>query len=97
MKPDMKLFKDLDDDAQFHQWKDHFIGTYIGTSLDECCDFDYVPSPAEEKSFHNKDKWMYTILMNIVKTPDELDIIRKHRETNSRRQLLQELILQNSK
>jgi hypothetical protein len=36
MKPDIKLFKPLTNDAKFLQWKDHFITTCNGASLAEC-------------------------------------------------------------
>jgi hypothetical protein len=97
MKPDIKLFKHLTDDAKFLQWKEHFITTCTGASLAECCDFTFIPSPAEEKSFENKDKWMYTILMNIVKTPGGIDIIRKHKVDRSGRKVLFDLIQDNAK
>jgi hypothetical protein len=97
MKPDIKLFKPLTDDAKFLQWKEHFITTCNGASLAKCCNFTYVPSANEAKSFENKDKWMYTILMNIVKTPAGIDIICKHKEDRSGRKVLFDLIQDNTK
>lgn len=97
MKPDIKLFKHLTDDAKFLQWREHFITTCNGASLAECCDFTYIPNPDEAKSFENKDKWMYTILMNIVKTPGGIDIIRKHKKDRSGRKVLFDLIQDNAK
>jgi hypothetical protein len=92
MKPEIKLFKILDDDSKFLQWKDHLIARCYGTSLSECCDFDYIPSPADEESFENKDRWLYAILLHIVKTPDGIDILRKHREGKSGRAVFHDLI-----
>jgi hypothetical protein len=40
---------------------------------------------------------MYPILMNIVKTPAGIDIIRKHKEDRSRRKVLFDLIQDNAK
>jgi hypothetical protein len=97
MKPDIKLFKPLTDDAKFLQWKEHFVTTCTGSSLAECCNFTYIPSAEEAKSFENKHKWMYTILMNIVKTPGGIDIICKHKNDRSGRKVLFDLIQDNAK
>jgi hypothetical protein len=97
MKPDIKLFKPLTDDAKFLQWKEHFVTTCTGASLAECCNFTYIPSAEEAKPFENKDKWIYTILMNIVKTPGGIDIIQKHKNDRSGRKVLFDLIQDNAK
>jgi hypothetical protein len=97
MKPDIKLFKKLEDESKFISWKDHFITTCAGASLGECCDFTYIPTPQEQASFRNKDRWMYTVLMNIVKTPDGIDLIRKHRGDKSGRAVLLDMIQENAK
>jgi hypothetical protein len=88
MKPDIKLFKPLTDDAKFLQWKEHFVTMCSGASLAECCNFTYLPSAEEAKSLENKDKWMYTILMNIVKMLGGIDIIQKHKNDRSWRKVL---------
>jgi hypothetical protein len=97
MKPNIKLFKPLTDEAKFLQWKEHFVTTCTGASSAECCNFTYIPSAEEAKSFKNKDKWMYTILMNIVKTPGGIDIIQKHKNDRSGRKVLFDLIQDNAK
>ena len=61
MKPDIKLFKVLNDESKFHIWIDHTIATCHGASLGECTDFSYRPLPIDEESFNAKNKWFYTI------------------------------------
>jgi len=91
MKPDIKLFKKLSDDAYFQAWYEHIIGTLGGTGMGELCDPFYIPPSDEMASFQNKSRWLYTVLMNVVHTQDGKQIIRRHRRTQDGRAVLYEL------
>jgi hypothetical protein len=93
MKPDLKLFSTLEDDSEFPVWFDRTVTTCIGSQIGECCDFNYRPATYDEYvSFQNKDHWLYTILMNKLKTPDGIDAVRNHRNSRSGRRVLYDLV-----
>lgn len=91
MKPDMKYFNELKDDADFPEWWEHTVSTMHGTNVGELVDWDYVPESRETESYHNKDKWMYTVLQNKLKTAIGKDILYQHRISRSGSKVLYDL------
>ena len=91
MKPDLSLFKELNDTAGFREWWHQLVTVCNGTGLGNTLNFAYVPPAGEVLDFQNRCKWLYTILFNKVKTPEGKEIIEKHKGTCDGRQALYDL------
>ena len=81
MKPEIKLFPTLKDDAKFPQWQRVFRVVCFATGMGEVIDPNFVPQPHEEKSFRNKLHWIYNVLSQTAHTIDGRNILYNHLST----------------
>ena len=93
MKPDLKLFPYLKDDAHFTSWYKQLIGVMMGTNVGEVSLLNYNPQPHEIQSFANKCRWMFTVFDATVKTTAGRSILDANRRQCDGRMVLRQLCI----
>ena len=93
MKPDLKLFPYLKDDAHFSSWYKQLIGVMMGTNVGEVSQLNYTPPPHEGQSFANKCRWMFTVFDATVKTTAGREILDENRRHCDGRMVLRQLCI----
>ena len=93
MKPEIKYFPELKEDAKFPQWWDEFCSTSRGTGMGDQIDFTKQLAVWEIPEFTARNQWMYVVLTHRVKTSEGKVIIRRHRGDQDGRAVLYDLYM----
>ena len=91
MKPEIKYFPELKDDAMFPQWWDDFCAAARGTGMDDQIDFTKVPEKWELANYIARNQWLYVVCTHRIKTSEGKVILRRHRADQDGRAVLFDL------
>lgn len=92
IKRDQSVFDKFTRDDRYIPWREHLETQLPAQGLEEVIDPDYSPSTPDEKDlFKCKQDWMYSTLVNIVKTDKGKEIVLNHKKTRDARKVLAEL------
>ena len=80
VKRDPSVFPTLKTQKQYHKWYQVVKTWAAAQRVDEVLDPDYVPSPADEPVFLEKQKYMYAVFTSILQTDQGKMIVREHQD-----------------
>ena len=67
VKQDPTIFEMIKDIKQWDAWKRTFMPTAKAQGVKKAIDTMYIPPPSEDALFHEQKKYMYSVLLNVVK------------------------------
>ena len=91
-KKQLSDFKDMNKDVFFASWYEEFETTACLHDLEDLLDPDFKPESGEEKTFLEKNKYLFNVLASKMKTSKSKKFVRLHRESKDGQKCLAEIV-----
>ena len=92
IKRDKSQYKDFKDQKYWDSWHRSFLVTAKSHGLEDVLNCGYSPSSPEDKDlFHEKQKFLFSVLDHVIHTNMGKTIVRKHTDTMNAQQAYAEI------